>query len=509
MKISFSIKHKHHKSRDKLFSRNVMLNTIFYSGLLLLFLGLTEIGIFINIHKSTLERLDRDQSYALRLVYNQFMSNITRVDFEIGMVSAAVSSNDHISKKTLLGSFNQPLLNFMVNDRGYYYKIIFYDNHGKKLISFEPSAKKKSHSKTGSCSMLQQTNLLFSHDIIGYDSKIAGTIIIVVPLHLIMNSLDSVNRAENGDIYIVDTNGNLIYSSGTCTVQNSVNEVVDYLFSEYEKNENIAYMEDVRAFNNGGGFFHLTTINPLKMKNSHVSFVNNPKPYLSDSGKHLVDSSKLLLFYHLPPALANKADELLVKALLLGAIVLTPFLVLLAFFLAKGRVRNHYYLLELKESATIDKLTGLFNHRYMDGQLYSQSKMALRRGSKLTLAYIDVNDLKLTNDRYGHAEGDQMLIGAARAFAASIRSTDIAGRIGGDEFLIIFPDCSLQRAELIMERITENFKSLGFKHNNQAWTLSYGCSEWLGENDTVQNLLSRADSIMYNNKKKHKNSKTS
>ncbi|MBN2435641.1 MAG: GGDEF domain-containing protein [Spirochaetes bacterium] len=506
MKISFSIKHKHHKSRDKLFLRKLIQSTVIYSVLLILFLGITEAGIFINIHKSTLERLNRAQSFALRTAHSQLMSSIRRIDFEIGMVSAALSSNGFYSGKSLHSSFSRAFFNFMVNDRGFYHKILLYDKNGKKLMAFEPDTRKSSDSKTVSDYAFERPNLLFRHDIIANDNKVAGTIMVVVPFSMIMNSLDSVNRTENGDIYIVDTRGELIYSSGMSGEKKKVMKTVDYFFSEYGKNDIMDNNEDISSFNNRAGFFHFTSIDPVKTNNSHVSFVKNPEPYLFNPDKYPVDSSKLLLFYHLPPALANKADELLVKALLLGAIVLTPFLVLLAFFLAKGRVRNHYYLLELKESATIDKLTGLFNHRYMDGQLYSQSKMALRRGSKLTLAYIDVNDLKLTNDRYGHAEGDQILIGAARAFTASIRSTDIAGRIGGDEFLIIFPDCTLQRAELIMERITENFKSLGFKHNNQAWTLSYGCSEWLGEKDTVQNLLSRADSVMYNNKKMHKNS---
>jgi diguanylate cyclase (GGDEF)-like protein len=107
----------------------------------------------------------------------------------------------------------------------------------------------------------------------------------------------------------------------------------------------------------------------------------------------------------------------------------------------------------LRELAMIDSLTGLYNRRFAEQRLASEVARSARKGHPLTIALLDLNGFKYINDTYGHAAGDSALQAFATALNQAIRSGDLAVRMGGDEFLLILPECNLAQLRLVLDRI--------------------------------------------------------
>lgn len=107
----------------------------------------------------------------------------------------------------------------------------------------------------------------------------------------------------------------------------------------------------------------------------------------------------------------------------------------------------------LEHRSVTDPLTGLFNRYHFEAALKREIARCLRYQARLSLVLMDVDQLKLVNDRWGHQAGDRMLGRVARAIRRSLRSTDIASRHGGDEFAVILPDTDGRAGRLVAERI--------------------------------------------------------
>ena len=157
---------------------------------------------------------------------------------------------------------------------------------------------------------------------------------------------------------------------------------------------------------------------------------------------------------------------------------------------------------ELRKMATMDVLTQTYNRGY--GLLFfgKELKTAKRDKKKLSICYIDVDGLKDINDTYGHLEGDEALKLVTNFFQESSRETDIICRIGGDEFLIIFPNCSLKKARTVWERIAQRVSSFNrMKYKPYSISLSRGFAEFDPENPkSVDQLIAQADYAMYKDK---------
>lgn len=108
---------------------------------------------------------------------------------------------------------------------------------------------------------------------------------------------------------------------------------------------------------------------------------------------------------------------------------------------------------QLEELSRKDPLTNMLNRRAFVEELDRELVRALRERSALTLAYIDLNEFKIINDKEGHMEGDLILQQVAAVLIRSTRGSDIPCRIGGDEFCVILPNCSAPEAQIIFERM--------------------------------------------------------
>lgn len=161
---------------------------------------------------------------------------------------------------------------------------------------------------------------------------------------------------------------------------------------------------------------------------------------------------------------------------------------------------------ELKIYATTDTMTGVLNRRTGLEILEQYFRLSKRKNQILTICYFDINNLKDTNDNYGHKEGDFMIITVVSVIKNNLRESDIVCRLGGDEFLVIFIDCPEKEAKKIVNRIDEEIDTFNDKElKPYKIIVSRGYAEYIpGEDITIHELISIADVEMYKNKKQLK-----
>jgi two-component system cell cycle response regulator len=156
------------------------------------------------------------------------------------------------------------------------------------------------------------------------------------------------------------------------------------------------------------------------------------------------------------------------------------------------------------ELAVTDQLTGLHNRRYMEGQLSALVKRSGMGGDPVAALMIDIDHFKKINDGFGHDVGDEVLREFAVRLASNVRAIDLPCRYGGEEFTVIMPDTRLADAERIAERIRLHVAGSPFRVAGGAElltvTISVGVAATLGEGDTPEALLKRADSAVYDAK---------
>jgi diguanylate cyclase (GGDEF)-like protein len=157
--------------------------------------------------------------------------------------------------------------------------------------------------------------------------------------------------------------------------------------------------------------------------------------------------------------------------------------------------------------ATTDSLTGLFNRRGFEHLANFAIASAHRRAEPLTLGWIDLDNFKQINDRYGHSEGDIALREMARLLVKTFRDTDLLVRHGGDEFGILFSDTDESGAWIAMQHLQEEANAFNLS-SGKPWKLafSWGVTEFNhGDITDLPGWLRAADKRMYAMKQQHQN----
>jgi diguanylate cyclase (GGDEF)-like protein len=162
--------------------------------------------------------------------------------------------------------------------------------------------------------------------------------------------------------------------------------------------------------------------------------------------------------------------------------------------MARLRVRAE----EFHKLATIDPLTSLPNRRLTERRLAGELSRSQRYGHPLTVLMLDLNGFKQINDRHGHAAGDDVLRMFAEHLNRVIRSSDVAGRLGGDEFMVILPECLPQQVERLLERLRP--LTVDFRGETLQVTCAVG---WAGyqAGETPEQIMERADQALYADKR--------
>ncbi len=155
--------------------------------------------------------------------------------------------------------------------------------------------------------------------------------------------------------------------------------------------------------------------------------------------------------------------------------------------------------------ADTDRLTGLFNKGAFRERVEDEMKRARRYNHPMSIAFIDLDNFKLVNDTEGHARGDKLLQQVSETIVRTIRITDIAGRVGGDEFTICFPETGDEQVRNVIIKLTN---SLALMTKQSGWhvTASIGVVTCKEVSDSYDTLLGKADKLMYIAKENGKNS---
>jgi diguanylate cyclase (GGDEF)-like protein len=160
---------------------------------------------------------------------------------------------------------------------------------------------------------------------------------------------------------------------------------------------------------------------------------------------------------------------------------------------------------EVYKLAALDQLTGLYNRRSGEQRLGQEISRAQRHGRPLTILLIDLDGLKQVNDKYGHAAGDLVLKSFADRLQRAIRGSDLAVRLGGDEFMALLPECRADEVRHVLARV----EGLELTYNNEKIQCSFsrGWTDYK-PGESPQDLLKRADDALYANKRAGKQSGT-
>src|SRR5467141_1688046 len=152
----------------------------------------------------------------------------------------------------------------------------------------------------------------------------------------------------------------------------------------------------------------------------------------------------------------------------------------------------------LRNLAMVDPLTGLYNRRFAEQRLAAEVARSERKGHPLTILTLDLNSFKQINDTYGHPAGDQVLIEFAARLNNVIRGGDLAVRLGGDEFLVLLPECTSQQLQLVLGRLGS--LEVDWQGQKIPVTFSAGWKQYeIGEQP--EEMLGRADEALYARKR--------
>jgi diguanylate cyclase (GGDEF)-like protein len=157
---------------------------------------------------------------------------------------------------------------------------------------------------------------------------------------------------------------------------------------------------------------------------------------------------------------------------------------------------------EAERLADLDPLTGLLNRRSIEARLSLELARSTRQSSPLSVIYIDVDDFKSFNDRFGHGAGDEILRSVADCVTESLRNTDVVARLGGDEFVVVLPDTDSAGARRVgtelLEGLTQSASARGARVSAGAVTFNVPAA-------SAESAIAQADNAMYAAKRRGKN----
>ena len=155
---------------------------------------------------------------------------------------------------------------------------------------------------------------------------------------------------------------------------------------------------------------------------------------------------------------------------------------------------------KLQSQVQVDYLTGLATRRHFMTQASEEIARARRYGLQLSLCMLDLDRFKTVNDTYGHKAGDKVLKRFSEICLASLREIDIAGRLGGEEFAILFPETGLDQVQLVVERLRERLANERVPLDDGVvlqFTVSIGVALLEASDEGLDSLMARADRALY------------
>ena len=160
-------------------------------------------------------------------------------------------------------------------------------------------------------------------------------------------------------------------------------------------------------------------------------------------------------------------------------------------------------LAETHDRATIDRMTGVANRQALLGSLFAEVERATRYERPLCVAFVDIDHFKTVNDTYGHAAGDIVLRGVAQTLSDNLRASDLIGRYGGEEFMLILTETDVEDGAALSEKLRTLVERSRFAvdgNKDLTVTISIGIVGGMGQHLRMENLIRDADAAMYSAK---------
>ena len=151
-----------------------------------------------------------------------------------------------------------------------------------------------------------------------------------------------------------------------------------------------------------------------------------------------------------------------------------------------------------------DYLTGLFNRRYFSELAVREIQRMQRYGHPFTFLYLDIDDFKVVNDRFGHVAGDSLLLAVGTTLKSTVRQTDLPVRLGGDEFAVLMPETAHEGATAALRRIREKLSDSAVE-NKHPVTFSIGSVTFMRPPESLDEMIQKTDHLMYQVKNNGKN----
>ncbi len=158
--------------------------------------------------------------------------------------------------------------------------------------------------------------------------------------------------------------------------------------------------------------------------------------------------------------------------------------------------------------STVDPLTDIYNRRFINGFLIKELERSRRMKTHFTVVITDVDNFKAINDSYGHLSGDKVLQSLAELMTGTVRTLDVVGRYGGDEFMLILPNTDKEIASAIIDRIRQKIEVMEVSVQNGArvkLTSSFGLASFPDDGTSIDDLIVKADERLYTSKSLGKN----
>jgi diguanylate cyclase (GGDEF)-like protein len=159
---------------------------------------------------------------------------------------------------------------------------------------------------------------------------------------------------------------------------------------------------------------------------------------------------------------------------------------------------------KLRTQSLRDPLTGLYNRRYMEDALDRYASLAERNGSATTVLMMDLDNFKRLNDQMGHAKGDAVLRDVAAQLVGGLRPSDVVCRYGGEELMVILPDCGMEDARIKAEALRRRVEGLSDVHDAPV-SISIGIASIPETSTSAVDVVAMADAALYEAKRAGKN----
>lgn len=178
------------------------------------------------------------------------------------------------------------------------------------------------------------------------------------------------------------------------------------------------------------------------------------------------------------------------------------------FLLRTARIRC-FRARQLDKLVSLDSLTGLLKHALAKIELNREHARSARSGHSSVVAMLDLDHFKQVNDSYGHGVGDMVIKALSNLLRHRLRNTDIIGRYGGEEFLVVLPECSLEEAVEVLEALSKDFGRLVFNARNEEFSVTFSAGvARLEAYETGEQAIDAADQALYERKRAGRNGVT-